>query len=155
VLAHRGRTVRPAAFAVAIACVYMGAMVLSARSARAYVRDIWTQANGRPPAALMVGPVPINPLRKTVIVDAGGYYERGTFTWVPRTVRFEPSPVPKRDNDPAALQARTDAEFQAVLVWARFPYYETTRTEGGTRVTLADMRFGPRLFRATAVVPDN
>ena len=40
-----------------------------------------------------------------------------------------------------------------MLMWSRFPYYELTRdADGSVRVTLADMRFGPRLFNATTVV---
>jgi hypothetical protein len=100
----------------------------------------------------MVGPVPITPFRKTVILDAGDVYYRGTFTWVPRRFEIAPDVVPKHDRDPAVLQAQEDPRFRAILVWARFPYYELTRDPDGIRVTLADMRFGPRLFNATTVV---
>ena len=41
----------------------------------------------------MVGPVPITPLRRQVIIDAGDRYETGTFTWLPRSVRFDPGAV--------------------------------------------------------------
>ncbi len=153
ILARRARRARIAAVAVLMAVVYISAMVVSARAARTHVVDGWRTAEGRPPAALMVGPVLINPLRKMVIVDAGDHYRRGTFRWLPRQLDLDRAPVPKHDRHPAVMQARTDPEFRAILVWSRFPYYELTRTPEGTRVTLADMRFGPRLFNATTIVP--
>jgi inner membrane protein len=146
-----GRT-RMAAIAVVIATAYIGAMVISARAARGYVMASWTARSGSPPVKLMVGPVPITPFRKTVILDAGDVYHRGTFTWFPRRFEIAPDVVPKHDRDPAVLQAQEDPRFRAILVWARFPYYELTRDPDGIRVTIADLRFGPRLFNATTVV---
>jgi inner membrane protein len=153
ILARRGRRRRIAGVALLLAAAYIAAMTLSARAAREYVRGEWAARTGREPVSLMVGPVPVSPFRKTVIVDGGDHYQRGTFTWFPRRVTFEPESVPKRATEPAALQASLTPEFQAILVWSRFPYYELTKSEdGGTRVTLADMRFGPRLFHATTTV---
>jgi inner membrane protein len=153
IIARRGRRTRLAAAAVLISVVYMAAMVVSARAARQQVVDTWTATEGRPPVQLMVGPVLINPFRKVVIIDAGEHYRRGTFTWFPRRLELDPARVPKHESEPAVAQARTDPEFRAILVWSRFPYYELTRVPEGTRVMLADMRFGPRLFNATTVVP--
>ena len=152
VLARRARNVRFAVAAVMVAAAYIAVLTLSARLAREYVREEWTRRTGSSPAALMVGPVPINPFRKTVILDEGEAYVRGEFTWLPRTVTFGADRIPKRNREPAVLAANADPEFAAILSWARFPYYELVREEGGTRVTLADMRFGPRLFRGSVVV---
>lgn len=151
-LAKRAGRPAIAGVALAVAVGYMGAMVVSARAARHFVMESWTTSEGRPPVKLMVGPVPVNPLRKTVIVDAGDHYRRGTFSWIPRRVTLAAERTPKNDRAPAVLQAQTDRQFQAILIWARFPYYELTTDPDGLRVTLADMRFGPRLFRATTVV---
>lgn len=151
-LARRARRPAIACAALAVAVGYTGAMVVSARAARHVVEESWTTSEGRPPAKLMVGPVPINPLRKTVIVDAGDHYRRGTFSWIPRRLTLAADRTPKNDRDPVVLQAQTGRQFQAILSWARFPYYELTKDSDGVRVTLADMRFGPRLFRATTVV---
>ena len=151
-MARRARRPAIAGAALAVAAAYMGAMVVSARAARQFVEQSWTASEGHPPAKLMVGPVPINPLRKTVIVDAGDAYQRGTFTWLPRRLDLDPTRIPKNDRTPAAVQASTDRQFRAILSWSRFPYYELTTDPAGIRVTLADMRFGPRLFRATTVV---
>jgi inner membrane protein len=153
-LSRRRATFAPARMALVVAAVYIGAMVWSAKAARAVVIDAWVRERGRPPQALMVGPVPGNPLRKTLIVDHGDDYERGSFAWWPARVTFDGQRVPRRAEEPAAARAREqDADIRAVLIWARFPYYELEAVDGGTRVTLRDLRFGARLGSVSAVVP--
>src|SRR6185436_10216514 len=51
-LARRARRTRIAAIAVVLATVYIGAMVISARAARAYVMESWTARSGSPPLKL-------------------------------------------------------------------------------------------------------
>ncbi|MGH9372674.1 MAG: metal-dependent hydrolase, partial [Vicinamibacterales bacterium] len=144
----------PARIAVVAATVYILLMTLSAIAARQHVAAAWTRANGTPPAALMVGPAPIDPFRKSVIVDAGEHYWRGTFRWWPARLEWDAGRVPRQDRHPAAMRASHDPAFRALLGWARFPYYEITRSPGGTRVTLGDMRFGRGPFTVETVVPD-
>lgn len=153
-VARRRRAHFPARVALVVACAYVAAMIWSASAARSLVVEAWVRERGSPPSGLMVGPVPVNPLRKTVIVDSGGQYERGTFSWWPARVAFDGAPVSRNAEDPAVTRARQqDADMRAVLVWARFPYYELERVEGGTLVTLRDMRFGARLGSVSALVP--
>jgi len=100
----------------------------------------------------MVGPAPVNPVRKTVIVDAGDHYTTGTFDWWRRTVHFDAAVVVKNDTAPAVGRAREHPDVQAILVWARFPYYEIASSEAGTRVTIRDVRFGDRVGATTVTV---
>src|SRR5207253_5466015 len=104
-LARRWRSVRPARAALLLVAVYVLAMIVSARLARAEIIDRWQQVEGRPPRALMVGPLPITPLRRQVIIDAGDRYETGMFTWLPRNVRFDPGAVAKNDTNPRVALA--------------------------------------------------
>jgi inner membrane protein len=154
--ARRRQRVRAPRYALAVAAMYIALMVLSARVARTIVVDHWRAQYGRDPVRVMVGPEPVTPRRRVVIVDAGDHYESGTFTWWPRTVTFDPMKVPKNDDRPEVADARGDRFVGAFLVWSRFPFW-TLKPEGtGTRVTVADMRFmaAGRRFFATTVVPD-
>jgi hypothetical protein len=133
-------------------------MIAGARAARAEIADRWQQVEGRPPQALMVGPVPVTPLRRQVIIDAGDRYQTGEFSWRPRDIRFNPGDVAKNDGDPRIATARDAPNIRAFLVWSRFPFWTLEPAPGGTRVTVGDMRFsgGPgvaiRNFTQSVVV---
>ena len=161
VLGTRGRLRRTRAadprgsrLCLVAAIVYILAMVGSARAARAVVAGEWQDARGAKPAALMVGPVLLDPFRKTVIVDAGDDYQRGEFTWLSRQTVFSP-PVKKNAGHPATAAARHDPRVAGLLVWSRFPFWEIETVPAGTRVTVRDMRFAAFRgggFTATTVV---
>jgi inner membrane protein len=139
-LAGRSRP-RYAAAALACATVYTAGMLLSAQAARTIVRDAWVAGTGQPPVALMVGPVPFTPFRKTVIVDAGDRYFEGSFRWFRAQVAFVDDGTPKNDGLPAVDIARMDPGVRGILVWSRFPVWQTRQVPGGIEVRLRDMRF--------------
>ena len=126
---------------LAVAAAYVLAMLVAARVARGEMSERWEQVEGRPPRALMVGPVPVTPLQRQLIIDAGDRYETGMFTWQPRNIRFDADDVPKNDTDPRVAIARTAPNIRAFLIWSRFPFWAFEPVEGGTRVTVGDMRF--------------
>ena len=144
--------------ALAIALIYVVAMIVNARAARAEIVDRWQQVAGQPPHAVMVGPMPVTPMRRQVIIDAGDHYETGTFSWMPRNIRFDAAMVAKNDQDPHVAAARTSPNIRAFLIWSRFPFFVIDRVDGGTRVSVGDMRFigGPgvlaRNFTQSAIV---
>jgi inner membrane protein len=159
-LARRYSSPRAARFALAVSLVYVLAIIWSARSARAHVLDAWVEQHGTPPKALMVGPVPITPFHRVVIVDAGDAYHTGDFRWLPARTTFDREVTTRLDAHPAVVRARAHPDMRAVLSWARFPFYDVEPVTEGVRVTLRDMRFGSRLgFGArvgqiTVVVPN-
>ena len=153
-LARRGSNRSAAIVSLMVGAVYIGGMVGSARLAREHVLHLWTGEHGRPPQALMVGPSFGNPLHRQIIVDSGDHYRTGSFDWWPRRVEFDGRRVSKNENQPAAITARNDPRVRAVLVWARFPYYQLTPAAGGTRVALRDMRFPVQVGSATVVVSE-
>jgi inner membrane protein len=134
---------RPARVALGVAAVYVAVMVASALAARGIVLDEWQLQHSRAPRSMMVGPMPLTPFQRQIIVDAGDHYRTGVFTWFDRRAVFDTRPVPKNDREPAAELARRDLRVQAVLRWARFPYYTFEAGENGTHVMLSDVRFGP------------
>ena len=84
--------------------------------------------------------VPVTPLRRQVIVDAGAHYEnRARWSGFRRGVTFEAETVPKHDGDPGSLGRASRHTFVAFLVWARFPFWVLEDTPDGTRVTVSDI----------------
>jgi inner membrane protein len=152
-LARRRRQAIRATVALGVATLYIVGMMASARLARRTVWQQWTAQAGTPPRALMVGPVPLTPLLKAVIVDAGDHYRTGSFDWRSRTLTLDADRLPRRDDQAAVRAAARTPAFASILVWSRFPYYELSREAGGTRVTLSDLRFGRRVGAASVVVP--
>lgn len=146
---------RPALVALACASIYIAAMLAAARVARVHVREAWVARTGEQPHALMVGPVPVNPFRRTVIVDAGDRYFTGTYLPLSAQVRFDEQPTMKNDRLPVVTLARQDEDVRGILVWSRFPVWETRSVAGGVEVRLRDMRFrgiSRGGFTATVVV---
>jgi inner membrane protein len=143
--------------ALLLAGVYVLSMTVNARAARAIVLDEWRRTRGGEPAGLMVGPVPVTPFRRQVVVDNGLGYETGTFQWLPTRVVLDSAVTPKNDDDPRVAQARQAPDVRGFLVWSRFPFWRLEPAPGGTRVTVGDMRFAgqtPARFEASTVVPD-
>ncbi|MEO5897223.1 MAG: metal-dependent hydrolase [Vicinamibacterales bacterium] len=148
---------RPARIGLAAASLYVVVMLLSAGSARAIVAGEWASVTGNPAVGLMVGPVPLDPLRKDIIVDAGNHYVTGSFNWIPLRVVFDASQIPKNDRHPAVAEARNDPKVRGILVWSRFPFWTVKTADGATRVTLRDVRFAGMDrggFSATTTVPE-
>lgn len=149
---RRRHDIRAARWALATATLYIILMVAAARFARSVVADEWRAMHGSEPRALMVGPLPVTPLRRAVIVDAGDHYVTGVFSF-PRRVNFDARPIPKQDDHPAVLKAKaTDERLQAVLIWARFPYFEVELAGDRVVVVVRDVRFGSRVGSAAASV---
>lgn len=144
--------------ALALALVYILSMTMNARIARAIVLEEWRRTRGGDPTSLMVGPLPVTPFRRQIIVDNGLGYETGTFEWFPTRITFDRTVVPKNDADPRVARAREAPQVRGFLVWARFPFWTLEPVPDGTRVTVGDMRFAgqsPARFAASTVVPSS
>jgi inner membrane protein len=152
-MARKKSSVRPARIAIVMAAAYIAAQVVLARDSRQFVADVWLQRHGRAPVALMVGPQPVTPIDRTIILDDGDEYVTGAFRSTTRSAAFDAVRVAKNDTHPAVRAAiAQDPRFRAVLTWARFPYYEIESTPEGEVVTLRDLRFGERVGGVRAVV---
>jgi inner membrane protein len=141
-----GRTRRPDPALAALLCaaLYIGGMLTSARVSRVRVADEWTREHGVPPASLMVGPQPVTPFSRSVIIDAGDHYRTGTFTWPSAAMNLDAAPIQKNETGADAQRARDASNVKAFLVWSRFPFWSVEETSSGRRVTVRDMRFGDR-----------
>jgi inner membrane protein len=92
--------------ALVFAAGYAVAMLVSAQVARGVVADLWRTSRGTEPRALMVGPLPLTPFTRAVIVDAGDHYENRDFSWWSSSVAFSPDRIPRERGDPAVAVAR-------------------------------------------------
>ncbi len=144
-LSRRRGTPTPARGGLVFATCYAIAMLISAQAARSVVADVWRTSRGSEPKALMVGPLPLTPFTRAVIVDAGDHYETGTFSWLSSSVAFSPERIPKNDGDPSVAMARRTRLIASYLVWARFPYWTVMPAADRVEVGVADVRFGPAL----------
>jgi inner membrane protein len=149
-LARRRLRPAPARVALVIAASYIAMMVASAQAARHFVIDSWRQIHGTAPAALMVGPLPVVPFAREVIVDAGDHYVTGRFSWPPAALQLGAT-IPKHHDEPEVARAREAVNVHGFLVWSRFPYWQVQPVPSGTRVTVHDMRFGDRFAASTVV----
>src|SRR5262245_24821290 len=122
-LTRRRQNAVPARASLVFAAAYVVVMLMSAQAARGVVADLWREARGTEPRALMVGPLAVTPFTRAVIVDAGDRYETGTFTWWPTAVTFDPVAIPKNETHPAVAAARNERPIRDFLVWARFPFW--------------------------------
>ena len=144
----------PARVAVGAAALYIAVMCVTTQLASDRVTAAWRAARSSPPRSVMVGPVPVSPFHRTVIVDAGDHYATGAFTWLDTSLgvdgqpggrtTFDPAIVPKNDRDPRVAVAREAPNIRGFLVWSRFPYWTFEPVPDGTRVSVSDMRFGGR-----------
>lgn len=154
-LARRRAAPVVARYALIGTVIYIAAMSISARLGHDVAREAWQTARGVAPEGLMVGPTPITPLRRQIIVDAGTHYETGTLEWLPSRVTFDPDTISKLDGDPRVARAREAAPIRDFLVWSRFPFWVLEDVPAGTRVTVSDVRFAGRgsPFVQSVVVP--
>lgn len=154
-LARRRRSAVPARWAVGVALAYVLALVWSARAAEARVLSQWVREQGAPPVSTMVGPRPLTPLTRDVIVDAGANYARGTFDWRTGRVTWDAQRVFKNDHWPHIAVARGDPAVRGFLLWARFPFWRLEPAPAGMTVTVGDARFtgAVRGFSQSVVVP--
>ena len=139
---HRGR--RPVQVALALAVAYIVLMAASAAGARYVVRRAMPFARAGV-ERLMVGPDPVTPFRKWVVIDEGGGYRVGEFDWL-RTpkIRYEDLVyLPAGGDGPAAAAARQAAEGRWFLSWARFPFFRAEGDAADTtrRVHIIDARY--------------
>jgi inner membrane protein len=153
--ARRRTAFVPARLSLVVAAIYIVAMVAGARVARTIVVDAWRLEHGTNPRSVMVGPRPITPFTRDIVVDAGSHYQRGTFQWFAPRVTFGAASVPKNDTDPRVARAREVPSVRGFLVWSRFPFWTLAPAPGGTQVTVSDMRFAgqtPARFEASTIV---
>ena len=144
-LSRRQRRVTPARGSLVFAGCYVAAMLASAQAARGVVVDAWRETRSIEPRALMVGPAPLTPFTRVVIVDEGDRYQTGVFRWWPQGIALDDVSIPKNADDGRVAIAKAQSDdVRQFLVWARFPFWTFEPDDSGSRVNVMDVRFmGP------------
>jgi inner membrane protein len=131
---------RPARVALLLTAVYIVAMMFSG-----VVGRIAVAGSGAAFQRLMVGPLPVNPFERQVILDLGDAYRNGTLAFRPgpRLVLSDERD-PKSAKDPLARAAAQTERGRKFLSWSRFPIFRVERRpDGGGHVVLQDARYPP------------
>jgi inner membrane protein len=122
--------------------VYIGLMVSSARYGRhVVVRDLTRQ--GFDVVDLMVGPVPVNPFVRDVVVETPTAYKHGTLELFPKAaLRLEPHEILRPQNSGLMEKALRSPEIRGFTNWMRFPFVELEETaSGGCIFHIMDARY--------------
>ncbi len=130
----------PARAALVIVALYAVSMLGSNVMARAHVREN-LRGQGITHGPFMISPVPVNPLRRDVVIEDGDSYLFGRFTWLPRRFELTGHSLPRNSEHPAARAAAATPEGRSFLDWSRFPYFVIDIGEQETRVHIADLRY--------------
>ena len=144
---RRGSTL-PARVALWVSFGYLVAMAASALSARRAAGRELAAISGEPVERLMVAPLPVNPFRRSVVVEQGKAYLIASFRWLsdqkvdPASVRIFPK---GRRDHPAAQAAAATTVGRRFLGWARFPAFQVEPAGGGDFVVhIIDLRYADR-----------
>ena len=142
------RAGRPAQRALALAVVYALGMALASRYGAGKV-----ERGATPDRAdrSLASPVFGNPLRREIVRELDGMYERGRLRLIPWEYTALGRQPTGRGRPGAAAAARTPAGV-AFLAWARFPVYSIVTRGDSLDVTIADARYEGRGNRSWASI---
>lgn len=143
---RRMRTPAPARLALGGVGAYALAMVGSAAVGRGIVRERFAGDH----VDVMVGPVPVDPFRREVVVRDGDVYRFGTMRFAPgpRLTLDEETPLPINADDPRSRAAARHPEVEKFLVWSRYPFF-VPGADGAT-VRVDDARYTTGAARSFA-----
>lgn len=141
---------RPARIGVALAAIYVAAMMCSNVMARREVAGGLVRAGQSAATRFMVTPVFANPFRREVVIDVGERYEKGNL-WFDPLPHFRPAGfgIAKGLDQPEVQPALQRPRARAFLRWSRFPF---AQIDPAGVVWLNDYRYanaGPYGWSAT------
>jgi inner membrane protein len=129
---------RPACIGLFTAIAYVIAMTAGESISR---RVVEASLSGAAVPRLLVAPVPIDPFRRTVVIDGEFAYRLGVVKLLPRPhFILGERRVPKGESAAARLAAATGAG-RSFLQWARFPFFEIDDSKTEPAVYIIDARY--------------
>ena len=133
---------RPARVGLALAGIYVAAMLVSNALARREVRQGLVRAGRPADTRFMVTPVFANPFKREVVIEIGDRYEKGLL-WFEPLPHFRPAGygIPKGLDLPEVQHALQAARAQAFLRWSRFPFVQINPAPPQHGIWLNDYRY--------------
>mgnify|MGYP001822139104 CR=1 FL=1 len=132
---------RLAMAALAATTVYITVMVSSARYGREVVVSELSR-QGIHVVDLIVGPVPINPFVRDVVVATPESYRYGSLEFFPRVeLRLEPSEILRPRNSRLIDEALLSPQVRGFKNWVRFPFVELEKVPSGCVIHIMDARY--------------
>ncbi len=129
---------RPACVGLLAAFAYVIAMAAGESISR---RVVEASLRGAEIPRFMVAPVPVDPFRRTVVIDGKSAYRLGVVELLPIPHFFlDERRIPKGEGAPARLAAATGVG-QIFLDWARFPFFEIDDSRADPAVYFIDARY--------------
>lgn len=156
VLRLRGVRGGAARLGLALAVVYVAAMITASRVAERKIRHEVTAATV--PQAVMFQPAPADPLRGEYVFVETERYRLGSYDWLqdPR-VQQPRREIPRTSVDPAMRRALETPRARNFLAWSRFSYYHSRDSAGVAVVFIGDARYPDQqrgIGGVTVRVPD-
>jgi inner membrane protein len=140
---------RPALVAIVLFTAYTGAMLISGRLGRAVVSEASQEG---PATRTMIGPVPLNPLRRDVVREIGGAYELGALAFGTSSRYTTRATIDQGRNAPGVAAASLTPDGAKFLSWARFPFFQAEQIGDSIRVRMSDARYADERGRGWASV---
>lgn len=132
---------RPPRVALAVVAAYVALAASLTLVGRAIVNREMAAA-GVTVERLMVGPVPVNPFRKAVVVEDADRYYVGSLSFIPTpTFEWHATELSRKPRSPLSASAIRGPESRNFLSWSRFPYFVEEHAPDEDRIILGDMRF--------------
>ena len=136
------RNARFTRIGVALAAIYVVAMLASNVIARREVASGLARAGRPADTRFMVTPVVVNPFRREVVIDVGDRYEKGNL-WFDPLPHFRPAGfgIEKGFEQPDAQQPLQTALARAYLRWSRFPFVQVNPSVPPEGIWINDYRY--------------
>lgn len=135
---------RVAASALLTLAAYIGVMHAASRDASHVIRQILAN-RGEDVWRIMVGPVPVTPFVRDVVVDTPEGYLHGEAHLFPAlTLELAEEKIPHLPESKEVNAAMASPDVSGLINWARFPFAEVEETASGCTVFLLDARYTRR-----------
>ena len=146
--AKRAGVAKPVLLALGLVTLYAGAMAVSSMEAERIVTREVAAGFSTQVHDVMAGPVPMNPMVRSFVIEQEGHYRVGTFRWLeqPHVDLGQVLTYSRgRPSHPAFALAAESTLGRRFLGWARYPAVEIQQV-GGSRflVHFVDLRYATR-----------